>query len=312
MSAPLLITCVGVEHDLELLPHFLRHYLRLGVEPGRIRAILNASDPTHPALVDARRILAEHGAPPGEDWIAPYTSDGMWAKRREVQAREAAPDDWVLSADVDEFHEYPEPLADFLRRCARMGVDCAQGPFIDRLAPGGALADVRRTPDIWSQFPLMADVIWSLGRSGASHNRFGTVKLMAMRGRVAPGRGGHGPVPEGGPIEHLFGAPLGEFPLIERPAFRGRIPLRVHHFHWTAKLPARLRRRVATPGASAAGREYGAKQLAHLEAHGGVDVAATGRIAPRPGPFAPMLAALRTEARLRRAAAAILSRGKGR
>lgn len=297
MTAPWLISCVGVAFDLDLLPHFLRHYLRLGVLPDSVRLMLNAPDRDAPGLAGAGAVLDRFGVPPAEIWVGPYTSDAMWERRRAMQRRIARPDDWVLSADVDEFHEYPEPLAAFLKRCERVGVTCAQGPMIDRLAPGGRLAAVADEPSLEEQFPIEADVIWSVGGQGQHHDRYGTVKMMAMRGDVLPSRGGHHPL-AGQSVQYLYGAPLAQFRRIVRPGFRLGLPLRVHHFHWTEAMPESLRRRLATPGVSPAGREYCGKMLAHIEAHGGVDLRQTGRAAPGPEarlPWPVRLALLRAE-----------------
>lgn len=276
--APRLISCVGVEAELAMLPHFLAHYRALGIAPGDMHLILNAATPDHPELARARDMLARAGTAVPEIWIAPYTSDTMWQKRREMQARVARPDDWVISADLDEFHDYPERLADFLTRCDRMGVDCVQGPFIDRLAPGGRLAPVAPDPPVLMQFPIAAEVGLSIAGPGDLHNRYGTVKIMAVKGAVLPSRGGHHP--QGGQdVRYLYGQPLGAFPEIERPAFRFALPTAVHHLHWTDTLPARLERRLATPGVSPAGVEYGQKQLDHIARHGGI---ALDRVAVAP------------------------------
>jgi len=81
-----LITCVGVEHDLSMLPHFLRHYLDLGIKPERMFVILNANSEDSPSLTDAKNILKEHGISSPTEWIAPYTSGDMWAQRRDIQS----------------------------------------------------------------------------------------------------------------------------------------------------------------------------------------------------------------------------------
>ncbi|MGF1553071.1 MAG: hypothetical protein ACFBWO_11320 [Paracoccaceae bacterium] len=299
---PLLITCVGVESDLALLPHFLAHYLALGIAPGRVRAILNARAADAPGLDAADALLAAQGCPPGRRWIAPYTSDSMWAERRALQAAEAGADDWIVSADVDEFHEYPEPLHAFLARCDALGVDGVQGPFIDRLAEGGRLAPVEPAPPALEQFPVEAEVIWSIAGQGAAHDRWGTVKIMAMKGRVRPQRGGHNA--EGGTMRApLTTLPLGDFPGIERADWRFAVPCRVHHLHWVEGLEARLRRRIETPGASAAGIEYGRKQLDHIARHDGI---ALDRVALDDGrrrlPWRWRLALIRAEGRARLAA----------
>lgn len=309
MTQPWLISCVGVEFDLALLPHFLRHYLGLGVRPERVRLILNAPDRDTPGLREAGAVLDRLGVAGPEVWIAPYTSGTMWEKRRELQDRLAGPEDWVLSADVDEFHEYPEPLDAFLDRCARLGVTCAQGPMIDRLAPEGRLSPVRETPALAEQFPIEADVMGTIGGEGTHHNRYGTVKIMAVRGDVMPSRGGHHP--QGGhPVSHLYGAPLADLPRIVQPGFRLGLPLRVHHFHWTEQMPHSLRRRLSTPGVSPAGQEYCGKMLSHVERHDGVDLTQAGRPASGPEARLPWPARLRL---LRAEGAAVrLARGSYR
>jgi hypothetical protein len=299
-GGPVLISCVGAA-DLDLLPHFLDHYLGLGIAPEAMRLILNAGDEADAALAAMRDILTARGVAPAEVWIAPYTSGAMWEKRRAMQARSAGPRDWVISADVDELHEYPEPLKAFLARLDREGVDVVQGPFVDRLAPEGRLAPVRAEPSIWAQFPIEADVIWSVGGRGEHHGLAGTIKLMAFRGHVAPHIGGHNPAPGQDDLRHWLGRRLGEFPGVANPRFRLGLPARVHHFHWTEGLAEKLGRRLATPGVSPAGREYGAKLLAHFDAHGGVSLrharVGDGGLRRRL-PWRLNVAALRAEARL--------------
>ena len=268
-----LVSCVGVEGELALLPHFVDHYLALGVRPERVHVLLNARDAGSPALEAAAALLAARGVTGAVPWIAPYTSDSMWARRRELQAEVADARDWIVSADVDELHEYPDTLARVLAHCERVGANAVQGVFVDRLAEGGTLAEVRAEPALAEQFPLRADAIGALGGSGRHHDRYGTVKLVAMRGAVLPSRGGHHPLGGQSGVRLLQGAPLGALPDAADPEGRFGWPFRVHHYKWTATLVPGLRRRLGTPGASEAGREYGAKLLAHVEAHGAISLA---------------------------------------
>jgi hypothetical protein len=211
-----------------------------------------------------------------------------------VQADLCAPDNWVMHADVDEFHRWPEPLGACLARAAALGADCVQGVMIDRLAPGGRLAPVLPDPPVLEQFPLRAEVAWSVGGASPVHGRGGTVKMMAARGRLLPHRGGHRPA-LGSRVRYLYRYPLGSFWEIDDPAFRFSVPTQVDHVHWTDTLPERLRTRLATPGVSPAGAEYGRRQLDHIAAHGGRialgQVALEGRDgvppSPPPRPGAP-------------------------
>jgi len=297
MVDPLLLTCIGVRTDMPMLPHFVEHYRRLGIAPDRFRVLLNSPDASDPALSDARRLLQAHGVRHAEDWIAPYTSDGMWSARRDLQSRHAASHDWVLSADVDEFHSYPAPLIEFLGQCDAKGVTAVQGVFIDRIAPGGRLAKVAPGPFILDQFPIEAEAAWSIAGEGRHHDIFGTMKLMAMRGNILPSRGGHHPQ-KGQDVSYLYRLPLGHFPEMKNAADRFRVPTQVHHVHWTESLPRRLENRLATPGVSPAGQEYGRKQLAHLAKHDGLDL---NSITVRPDPCTHSNSSWQNEiARLRR------------
>ncbi|TPW25880.1 glycosyltransferase family protein [Pararhizobium mangrovi] len=267
-----LVTCVGVDFDLDILPHFLSHYLELGIPARQIHVTLQSTCSRNPRLVEAQEILKSFGVSCPDIWVAPYTSETMWQRRRALQEKVGEPEDWILSADTDEFHEYPGELLSFLTRCEKRGINCVQGVFVDHLAEGGRLKAVRRTPTIWKQYPLEADVIFTLAGNGQFHSRGGTVKLMAFKGHIFPSRGGHRPVDGQRNVRHFYGDALGAFRLIETPAYRFAIPLRVHHFHWTATLEDRLRRRIATPGVSEAGSEYGGKLLSHIDTFGAINL----------------------------------------
>ncbi len=266
-----LVTCIGVEHDLDLLPHFVDHYSDLGLAPSDMVAILNTPDESSTRLSEARAFCKAAGITAVE-WIAPYTSDTMWQKRREVQTRLCGDADWIISADIDEFHEYPEPLDAFLDHCEAQGVNAVQGVFVDRLARDGTLAPVATQPPIAEQFPLVADAMGVVGREGQHHNRHGTVKLMAIRPHILPARGGHGPLADPS-LRYLYRSALGDFKAIDRPEYRFDVPTRVNHYHWTESLRGSLVERLANPDVSVAGEEYGKKQLTHIAQKHGFDPA---------------------------------------
>ncbi|MDT0576864.1 hypothetical protein RM533_11845 [Croceicoccus sp. F390] len=252
-----LISCVGVRNDLAMLPHFIRHYLALGIAPAHMHLILQASQPCL-ELDAAIALLHDFSLAEPELWLEPYTSDAMWEKRRAVQTRCADGADWVISADVDELHDYPAPLHEVLGWCDARSINCIQGPFIDRLAANGRLKPVVASPAVEVQFPIQAEVICAI-RGGAQEPgfRYGTVKVMALKGDLMPSRGGHHPRGDGIAPRFLAGQPLAEFSASTRPAFRFAFPFKVHHYKWVATLVPGTRERVGTAGVSAAGKRYG-------------------------------------------------------
>lgn len=302
------LTCVGTEFEVELLAHFVAHYRGLGIPPDHIHAILHARDPDHPGLAAARGLATRAGLAPPRIWTQPYTSDAMWAERRAFQQQVAAPDDWILNADVDEHHVYPCPLDDLIAFCERLGADVVQGVLVDRLAPGGALIPVKAAPELARQFPIAADLSIALfgRRRGAGLN--GTLKIMLHRGSVFPRRGGHEVQPGPVPPRYLTGAPLSRHPAVEDAAARLRLPFRVDHYMWTAARLPKIERRVTTTGASAAGQHFGARVQAYLAEHGRIrlrDVVVARPEAPPVTAWRRWVMAAKLRARLRR----VLRRG---
>lgn len=259
-----LITCVGIEHDLALLPHFIKHYQELGISSDKMHIVLQASDSSNDNFEKAQAILDEFKIKAEELWIAPYTSDSMWEKRREIQRSVANSDDWIISADVDEFHEFPTDMVEFLDYCAKKGLNCIQGVFIDRLAPDGELKSVESEKSIWKQFPIEADVICTMRQNEKGGWINGTVNIIACKGEIFPSRGGHGAIAGDIQLKYLFGRQLGKLPGIEKPTIRFSYPLRVHHFKWTSSLSRSLRKRLSTPGVSERGKSYGEILLNHI------------------------------------------------
>jgi len=260
-----LITCAGVEYDLALLPHFITYYKGLGISTQHMHIILQAAEANSPEMEKALAVLKQFEITPAEVWIAPYTSATMWEKRREIQQRVAKKEDWVISADVDEFHEFPDELKVFLDYCNKKGINCVQGVFIDRLTPDGTLAPIKESPPLWEQFPVQADVICTIRQEDEKGWENGTVNIMACKGDLLPERGGHFPLSNGKPIKYTFGnRQLAKFNGIKGASMRFKIPLRVHHFKWNKALLTSLQKRLATPGVSVQGQSYGNLLLKHL------------------------------------------------
>jgi hypothetical protein len=272
-----LISCLGVEGELPLLPHFLRHYRGLGIDPANMHVILNTEDAGSSRLGEAEDILRRFGAPPPRRWIAPYTSGDMWAERRRLQRDVAGPADFIVNADMDEFHAYPAPIGEVAAYLEKKGLNAVHGPFIDRLAKGGALAEVAASPPLSQQFPIEADVCCTLGGTGRHHDLDGTIKLMLHKASVLPSRGGHNVGGEGDAPRLLYGGRLATFPQAASARFRFALPFLVHHYKWTASLVPGLEKRLATKGVSPAGAEYGATLLSQLEESGALPLGALPR-----------------------------------
>ena len=199
-----LIVLVGTDCHLELLPHFLAHYSRLGVD-----LFLCGLHGEH--RDEARRLLsgypfevvADFGTEPYAEELTRRWTELANAARR----RYAPPGEWCLYADVDEFHEYPPGfLASLPPR-----VNAVRGWWVERLATSdGELLPCLPGRDIGQQFPFATREIFC----GLSQ------KVMAVRADLDLGDGYHWVV--GG----------------EAPVFAAD-SLRVHHFRWNDRAAAK-------------------------------------------------------------------------
>ncbi len=288
-----LLSCVGAGRDLDLVGHFVRHYRDLGIARERFHVIVHAGADESQELAELVAHLRDHGIEPADTWRGVYTSGELWQRRRALQRSVVPPEAWVLSADIDEFHAYPAPLAAVIDHLEAEELNLLQGPMIDRVAPGGVLARVERDRPLAQQFPVVADVMCPLGGITSAQAAGGTVKMMLFRADVLPGIGGHAPWKAWhGPwqregVRYAAGRPLADFPEVAEARWRLGQPAAVHHYKWTAGLVEDARRRRAAPGASARGSAYGEALIDYLERNQGrirledVEVAHAGPVRSR-------------------------------
>ncbi|SES39288.1 Glycosyl transferase family 2 [Tranquillimonas rosea] len=328
-----LVTAVAVPSDLDILPHFLGHYLDLGIAPENILVILNVSaGEDRELLTGASNVLEQFGVTDPEIWTGPYSSIEMWRRRRDLQAARVPADAWVLSADVDELHVYPDGIAPVLDEMETRGFDWLQGPMIDRLAADGRLRPVEPGTDIFAQFPLEGDLMCQISRRPELKDQGGTVKTMLCAGLLFPGLGGHGldfdrSAEEAGrraaelgldPAKRAWpghprlrrihdrrpanaaGENLAGHPRIKEPGERLAFPIHVAHFKWRAALARHMAERRASGLQTDAARAYTDLLLDLLEEGGDrIDPAHLARArGPRP-PWRRHLQTLRRQAERR-------------
>jgi Glycosyl transferase family 2 len=231
----------SVYDDPGLLPHFVAHYERLGVD----RILIVVRTPERGALW-AQACAATAARRAEASWFpCDRFSDGDKAavERTVLLAAGMAPDDFVMHLDLDEFHEYPAPLREIVALLSRHRHWAVRGGMVDRVAAGGVLAPVRPESDLGTQFPIGCDLTGGL--LGAW-----TQKIMLCRGRTEL-KGG---------LNHDT-----------RNAVYDRVPLGcaadyvVHHFKWTAGVDARLRARLDE---ALVGPEYRRECARFLESYG--------------------------------------------
>jgi len=214
-----LITSCGPAH-FHLLPPFVEHYRRCGV--GRFFINIHFDTPypasSHEAhCAVARDILAACGESIYSIYACPFDAMSVRKHHEAIQTQMAHEFDWMVWADIDEFHEFRQPLMDLTKQMDSGGFDYVTGRFVDRMARQG-FPVVSQEKSIWQQFPLGTDITRAVLK-GLNE------KVMLSRSRVCVIPGHHS-VREGQSARVMPGI------------------LAVHHFKWDAGVTERLERRL--------------------------------------------------------------------
>jgi hypothetical protein len=240
------IVCVTlIAHDHTLLPYYLEHYRRLGVDGFVIAAELGS-----PAVPRLRLQPDVEVVEPSGRFLRTHLVGMEEEEIRRHHVHRAA---WLVPADLDEFNEYPGDLGELAAEMEAAGYTHVTGTLSDRVAADGSLAPLRDHADgvpIWDQYPLQAPVTERL--AGAR-----TAKVLLFRADLPLGIGHHRLACEGG-----------------RPLPRTGV---THHFKWRDGLAESLQwrvrneRRIRAPWAAESER-----LLAHLAASARLDLEALG------------------------------------
>lgn len=214
----MIVAVVGMVYDQAMLPYYLRHYRDLGVERFVIACDPRALDPSG----GLQKML--HAQPDVEIVELPRTfrrSSLVGMIEEEVRSRVATAGDWAIPADLDELNQYPGDLHEVVGDMERDGSTHMLGELVDRLAPGGVLAELEPFGEgisIWKQYPLEAHVTDRIGRGE-------TGKVLLSRGDLGWRLGHHR---------------MRESPELKRFAEAGV----AHHFKWRRGIRDTLRWRV--------------------------------------------------------------------
>ena len=230
---------------VDLLPHWLEHYCKLGVD----RILLGLfEDITR----ENRHQIADFtaGRPCtyfNQTWN--QTTEAAQEEQRRSALRQAGalPNTWILHSDLDELDEFPSPLSQIIAAADAQGIDAISGWVMDRVAADGSLPPIRPAPpSLFEQFPVAC-------RLTARVLRGVTLKIMLAPFAMPVGAGHHfahysklRPAPIGRPEQYI-----------------------VHHFKWHAGVIPRLRWSLSQPNAPRAWKREAERFLKWLETNGG-------------------------------------------
>lgn len=221
---------------VDLLPQFVEHYRNLGVERFLLSLHIDPTMDAAQAAAEKARFeatLARLGIDEAYYFEGTFDAVPFYNHQADMQARFAAPDDWVVWADSDEFQLYPAPLASIVAQLEKHDVHYMGGVFVDRVAADGSLPPFDPARSVWEQFPVACLVTKDLAKGD-------TKKVVLARGWVQISHGSHVPSIERPLHSAALRIPREKYPQL-RTAY-GRV--QVHHFKWDASVIERLRQRV--------------------------------------------------------------------
>ena len=152
----------GVHRDLLLVPHFIRHYINLGVQ--NFLFVLHAQSLNCRQLEEAMEILHEFDIEPAEIWITENWNTGENMHKHRALTAELPQEAWILSSDIDEFHQYPSPLFEFVDQLSEANQNAVRGRLVERVAKDFRLHRLKSDMDIHLQFPC--EVSFGIGNPG--------------------------------------------------------------------------------------------------------------------------------------------------
>ena len=207
----------SIFEDCQLLPHFIQHYMGLGVV--EFFFVINS----HGQKALFEQVRAFSGAITGAGaninlctHICTPKTD-MEREMNQIRQKVVLPASYFIIADLDEFIEFPSPLPRLVEECLHGHYLFVRGYLVDRVTRDGSIPS-QLGPDLWSQFPLAG--------SFSPHLHKGrTRKCVLQRGEMSISAGHHGPADGAGAHPQTA---------------------KVHHFKWCGDLVGRLTRRIAT------------------------------------------------------------------
>ena len=208
-----LLTVIG--HGVELLPHFIKHYI---TQVDEINIIVYVSE-LHPTLAnDVDKIIKNYNnvkiVRVHEDRV--FDWDRVTMLYNYITNKE--PNDWWVISDIDEFHLYPnDNLKELIEDCEVNNCDIVRGGFIDRIGENGEFVELQKNISIWEQFPNAGFFRYPM--SNANPN-----KICVMKGRIELTSGQH--------YAKIDGHTTWKWQGWNHPLILPNKTVQVHHFKW--------------------------------------------------------------------------------
>ena len=133
--------------DARLLGHFLAHYDRAGVTEFFIAVAGDLGSAVRP-LMSAYQITLCEGLGVADQY--PFGVNATTETRRRYQNA----DEWALVVDIDEFVEFPRPIAEIIAAAEAEGANVVKAIMYDRFSADGQPRGFEPSSDLASLYPV--------------------------------------------------------------------------------------------------------------------------------------------------------------
>jgi hypothetical protein len=217
-----LVTVIG--HGVELLPHFIKHYI---TQVDEINIVVYESDISPNIKSEVETIVVTYDNVKIVKTIKDRVFD--WEKVTQLynMVTNKRPNDWWVIADIDEFHLYPnDDLKKIINDCDSNGWDIVRGGFIDRIGEGGNFVELQEDISIWEQFPNAGYFRYPMSRANPN-------KICVIKGYVELTNGQH--------YANIGGQTTWKWQGWNHPIINPNNTVQVHHFKWDKTSIERIR-----------------------------------------------------------------------
>jgi hypothetical protein len=178
-----MVLICSIYRNIDLLPHFIKHYRSLGINTFIFGVWEGKSNP----LWDDLQKYQENGI------LFEQTGSGIFSGIKDAKSHNhlrwkyVKKGEWYVIADLDEFHQLEDfrHFQELAKHCEEKGANYVRSQFEDRLTTDGSLPTaIDSQLDIFEQFPVSFPVTLKLVKGE-------TNKIIMARKEVKVGAGHH-------------------------------------------------------------------------------------------------------------------------
>ena len=164
----------AADRDIDLWPHFRKHYESLGVTD-----FFCSSDDT--GLINNAHLTVV----PCEFASAGHYFDSVQRSFFRLINNNIEPAEWYVIAELDEFQQYDRPIEEWIAKMEPQKYDVLFGDLLDRVAADGSLPPLLPNVPLHQQFPAHSDITRRILRGCRD-------KVVLCKGKKSIGGGNHG------------------------------------------------------------------------------------------------------------------------